>query len=89
MVDHVSVRFYRCGMSAIELESKEFIQPDLFLPNQTNPLLMQCLDKINHRYGDGTLKVGSEGHNEKWQMRRGFLSPQYTSQWRDIPKIRC
>jgi len=83
------VRFYRCGVGAIELENDAFIQPDLFMPTQDNPKLMQCLDKINYRYGDGTLKVASEGHNEKWQMSRGFLSPQYTSQWRDIPKIQC
>jgi len=83
------VKFYRCGVGAITLESKAFIQPDLFIPNQSNPALMQCLDKINQRYGDGMLTLGSAGHDDKWQMRRQFLSPQYTSQWSDIPKIRC
>lgn len=83
------VRFYRCGVGAIELTSKEFIQPDLFIPDHYNDNLMKCLDNINHRYGDGTLKIATEGHSEKWQMRREFLSPQYTSQWRDIPKIQC
>lgn len=83
------VRFYRCGVGAIELNSRAFIQPDLFMPDHTNGYLMKCLDTINHRYGDGTLKVATEGHHEKWHMRREFLSPQYTSQWRDIPKIQC
>ncbi len=45
--------------------------------------------KINNRYGQGTLKLGSEGQTESWQMKRQFLSPQYTSNWRDIPKINC
>ena len=83
------VKFYRCGVGAIELTSKSFIQPDLFVPDHYNASLMKCLDKVNHRYGDGTLKIAAEGHDEKWQMRRAFLSPQYTSQWRDIPKIQC
>jgi len=83
------VRFYRCGVGAIELSSKSFIQPDLFMPDHYNGNLMKCLDNVNHRYGDGTLKIATEGHHEKWQMRRQFLSPQYTSQWRDIPKIQC
>jgi len=83
------VRFYRCGVAAIELSSKSFIQPDLFMPDHYNGNLMKCLDNVNHRYGDGTLKIATEGHHEKWQMRRQFLSPQYTSQWRDIPKIQC
>ena len=83
------VRFYRCGVGAIELESRAFQQPDLFMPDNSNPQLMNCLDRINHRYGQGTLKLGAEGQSEVWQMKRHFLSPQYTSNWRDIPKIRC
>jgi len=83
------VRFYRCGVGAIELTSRAFQQPDLFLPDTSNPILMQCFDSINHRYGQGTLKLGAQGQSERWQMKRHFLSPQYTSNWRDIPKIRC
>ena len=95
-VDHVinsiykaGVPFYRCGVGAIELNNKMFIQPDLFMLDHTNSNVMKCLDNVNHRYGDSTLKLAAEGHHEKWQMRRAFLSPQYTSQWRDIPKIQC
>jgi DNA polymerase V len=83
------VRFYRCGVGAIELESRSYQQPDLFLPDNANPELMKCLDKINNRYGQGTLILGGEGQSESWQMKRNFLSPQYTSNWRDIPKISC
>ena len=83
------VSFYRCGVGAIELNSKAFMQPDLFMSDHTNSNLMECLDNVNHKYGDNTLKLAAEGHDEKWKMRRNFLSPQYTSQWRDIPKIQC
>lgn len=83
------VRFYRCGVGAIELESRAFQQPDLFMPDNSNPLLMTCLDNINKRYGQGMLKLGAEGKSESWQMKRNFLSPQYTTNWRDIPKISC
>lgn len=83
------VPFYRCGVGAIELESRYFQQQDLFLPNNSNPILMNCLDSINSRYGQGTLKLCSEGQSHAWQMKRHFLSPQYTSNWRDIPKICC
>lgn len=82
-------RFYRCGVGAIELESRSFQQPDLLMPDNSNPMLMNCLDQINNRYGRGTLKLGAEGQSEAWQMKRHFLSPQYTSNWQDIPKIRC
>lgn len=85
----LGVRFYRCGVGAIQLESRRFQQSDLFLPDNSNPQLMKCLDKINNRYGQGTLKLGSEGKSEEFQMKREFLSPQFTSNWKDIPKIMC
>lgn len=83
------VLFYRCGVGAIELESAIFQQPDLFAPNLNNPELMSCYDKINQRYGAGMVKLASQGTSEKWQMNRNFLSPSYTTKWRDIPKIKC
>lgn len=83
------VSFYRCGVGAIEIESRAFQQADLFLPDISNTKLMHCLDKINNRYGEGTLHIASEGQESAWQMKRHFLSPQYTSNWQDIPKIIC
>jgi DNA polymerase V len=83
------IHFYRCGVGAIELESRKFQQPDLFIPDNSNPELMKCFDNINNRYGQGTLKLGIEGQAESWQMKRNFLSPQFTTRWSDIPQIRC
>jgi DNA polymerase V len=83
------VQFYRCGVGAIVLESKQYQQADLFLSDSSNPILMNCLDAINHRYGQGTLTLAAERKSNSWQMKRQFLSPQYTSNWQDIPKISC
>ncbi|MDG1733931.1 MAG: Y-family DNA polymerase [Thalassotalea sp.] len=83
------VFFYRCGVGAISLESKQFRQADLFIEHKENPQLMSCFDAINHRFGQGTLALASQGQSERWQMSRNFLSPQFTSNWRDIPKITC
>ncbi len=83
------VGFYRCGVGAIELSSSAFVQGDLFMTDHINTEVMQCLDTINHRYGNSALKVAAQEHCQSWQMRRDFLSPQYTSNWRDIPKIEC
>jgi DNA polymerase V len=50
---------------------------------------MKCYDNLNHRFGSGTIEVAAAEKNEKWSMRRNFLSPSYTSKWSDIPKINC
>ncbi|MFT5815097.1 MAG: DNA polymerase V [Psychroserpens sp.] len=83
------VNFYRCGVGAIELENSEFQQHDLFSLNEDDPELMLCYDAVNHRYGNDTLQLAAQGKIDKWHMRREFLSPSFTSKWRDIPKISC
>jgi len=83
------IQFHRCGVGAVELESSVFLQPDLFIPDHANPLLMKCFDHINNRYGQGTLTLAVQGKSTPWQMKRHFLSPQFTTNWRDIPKINC
>ncbi|KHM46787.1 XRE family transcriptional regulator [Pseudoalteromonas distincta] len=83
------IRFYKCGVGAVELISEQFQQNDLFNKSPDNPKLMQCLDTINKRYGKGMLSLASSKLNDRWHMNRDFLSPQYTTRWRDIPKIYC
>ena len=83
------VSFYRCGVGGVELENSQFQQQDMFSLSVNNPPLMKCYDQINHRYGRGAVEVAVAEKNEKWAMRRNFLSPRSTSNWSEIPKINC
>lgn len=83
------VLYYRCGIGAMLLENECFQQQDMFIPQIRNPELMHCYDQINQRYGSGAVQVATQGRQQKWQMRRAFLSPSYTSKWQDIPQIMC
>ena len=83
------MHFYRCGVGAVLLESRHFTQGDLFLSSHNNPALMSCFDHINHKYGQGAIAIASAGKSQQWQMKRQFLSPQYTTDWRHVPKIHC
>jgi len=73
------VNYYRCGIGAIELANSQFMQHDMFSASDDNPELMHYYYGGNNRYGNDALKVTAEGINEKWHMRREFLSPSYTS----------
>lgn len=49
---------------------------------------MVALDKLNDRYGRGTVMVASagvEGKHRSWAMRQELLTPQYTTNWNDLP----
>jgi len=86
------ISYYRCGVGALELTSMQYQQGELFIPvdnTNSNPALMHCYDRINRKYGHGTLQLAGETQQRKWQMRRAFLSPSYTSNWQDIPLIKC
>jgi len=82
------VRFYRCGVGLLELVSDKYRQTDLFA-TPDNPELMNTMDKLNSRYGDGTVFLAAQGTKHDWQMKREFLSPRYTSRFKDLPKIQC
>ena len=83
------VRFYRCGVGLVDLSDKASYQYDLFNPSIDNSELMAALDKINAKYGRNTVHLAGQGIEQKFAMRREYLSPQYTTRLSDIPKILC
>ena len=92
---------YRKVMIALTgLEHDTNPQRDLFTveSNQAkeNETLMLAFDKINNRYGRGTIKLAcglgkkpatTEDKPSPFLLRREFLSPRYTTNIREIPKI--
>lgn len=83
------VRFYRCGVGLLDLADTANYQPDLFTPSQDSPELMRMIDSINNKYGRNTVHLAGKGTEQKFAMRREFLSPQYTTRWQDLPRLYC
>jgi len=86
---HKDVRYYKIGIGLIDLVDGTHEQKDLFNSDQNNDNLMQVFDKLNQRYGNNTVFLGAQGTEQKWAMRRKMLTPQYTTKWQDIPKVKC
>jgi DNA polymerase V len=83
------VRFAKSGVGVMDLRPAENYQEDLFTPSKDNVKLMTCLDSINNRFGRGKASMGATGRVREFSMRRDFLSPQYTTNWLHIPRIKC
>ena len=47
--------------------------------------LMAVMDGINGRWGRGTVRYLAEGLAQPWQMRRGRMTPRYTTCWDELP----
>ncbi|AZG73375.1 Y-family DNA polymerase [Shewanella livingstonensis] len=83
------VRYYKIGVGLVDLASEKHFQFDLFTPAKVNHALMHTLDGINQRYGRDTMFLAAQGIQQKWAMRRDLLTPQYSTQWQCLPKIKC
>ena len=83
--------YLKAGVGLIEIVDKAFRQFDLLRPEQSPKAdaLMQVMDQINRREGKGTVFLAAQGIHKPWYMRQSYTSPQYTTRWRDIPKVRA
>lgn len=68
-------------------------QADLFSAAETHAAssLYAAIDSINRQYGKRTVRLAAEGLDTRksaWTMKRKFLSPRATTNWRELPIAR-
>lgn len=54
--------------------------------------LMAAMDKLNGRYGKGSVHAGSAGTASQvkgWEMRQDRRTPNYTTAWAEVPIVRA
>ncbi|NTU96443.1 MAG: Y-family DNA polymerase [Chlorobiaceae bacterium] len=51
-------------------------------------IVMEALDRLNARYGPGTVRLASDVRTG-WKQRQELLSPQYTTSWNDIIEVKA
>ena len=84
--------YQKAGVMLSDIRPRQRLQASLFLAqstNENNNPLMQTMDRINARWGRGTLHLAAEGVDRAWQMKRGHLSPGYTTEWSDLPVVKA
>ena len=83
-------RYKKSGVVFFGLESSSSVQPDLFsvAPKKENSALFKVVDKVNKKFGRGTVFTLSEGIEKKWQMKREMLSRSYTTDWTSLLEVR-
>lgn len=84
------VYYLKAGVMLMDLLPEGGQQRDLFnysTNDAKSSKLMAALDELNGKYGRGTIKLGSEGLNKSWAMRRDFKSPNYIGDWDELPIV--
>jgi DNA polymerase V len=81
-------QYKKVGVMLSEISPTTHQQEDLWEPTVTRTeKLMRELDKLNLRYGRGTVRVSAQGAYKEWQMRQERKSPNYTTDWNEVPAV--
>lgn len=82
--------YNKAGVGLLGLSSKDSFQHDMWQPESEaqSDKLMTLMDQINETQGRGTLFLAAQGVSKPWYMRQQFKSPEYTTQWNDLPVVR-
>lgn len=97
-------KYKRAGVCLVDLCRADQRQADLFFgPDERREKGMAVLDKINAKWGRGTMGVGAAGwrvggakpgerhqgaRGAHWRPQLNSLSPSYTTKWSDLLRVR-
>lgn len=80
--------YKKAGVVLSEIAPSTHYQGDLLEPAVTsNQKLMTAIDQLNSRFGRGAVKISTQGAHKTWQMRQERKSPNYTTEWCDLPVV--
>ncbi|MGE8067096.1 Y-family DNA polymerase [Pseudomonas sp. NPDC089569] len=84
-------RYSKAEVLLMDLRQPGEFTDDLFAHTQSVECdqLMSVMDKINDRWGRGTLRAASVPASPDWGMRRELMSQSYTTRLEELWTVRC
>ncbi|HHW4412281.1 MULTISPECIES: Y-family DNA polymerase [Citrobacter] len=83
------LRYQKAGVMLGDFFSSGVAQLNLFDdngPRRNSAELMTVVDRLN-KEGRGTLWFAGQGIEQQWKMKRGMLSPRYTTRFADLLRV--
>lgn len=85
--------YTKTGITLNEIIPRDQLQEDLFAApvetDEKSEALMGALESINSRFGRGAAVVASQRQGGNWQPKAENRSPEYTTNWADIPIVKA
>jgi DNA polymerase V len=81
------IKYKKAGIIVSDITPADSFQLGFF--NAENPKhidLMQCIDKVNGRYGQ-VVKFGNNDLKKRWKMKQLKVSKRFTTNWNDILEV--
>lgn len=87
-----NIRYKKSGVFLSQLQEKLATQTSLLYntdKEDSETALFKKIDEINRVYGKQTIQLASSGlKSSQWKMKRDKVSPDYLSDWKQIPKVK-
>jgi len=83
-------RYKKSGVLLMGLHAKGSMQATLFDDPEIqirSDNRMREMDAINRKMGTGSLTIAATGTRQRWAMRRDSKSPNYTTDWKELPVV--
>ena len=86
------IKYKKAGILLSDLTQEGAFNRDLFFKRTEEDILKKVrvnkvFDRLNQRYGSGTICVAKENYEKFYITRRKNLSPAYTSSFNDLPIV--
>jgi len=86
------IKYKKAGVLLSDLSSEGIYNRDLFFQRSEKDLLKKMkvnrvFDRLNSRYGSGTICIAKENYEKFYLTRRKNLSPAYTSSFYELPVV--
>ena len=87
-----NIEYKKVGVLFDGLIPKDIKQKDLFFveddrKDERTDKLLNAFEKINQKFGRSTVRLAAEGYYKPWSMKRELKSPNYTTQWGELPVV--
>ena len=81
-------RYKKAGVILYGLTKASQTRGLLDYNRENSDSIMETIDRINERYGSTTVRLASDGIAKTWSMRRGNVSPSYTTRFEDLVEVK-
>ncbi|WP_233248375.1 Y-family DNA polymerase [Desulfonatronum sp. SC1] len=83
--------YRKAGVMVFGIEKEQGRRLNLFEPSPEerarSKAVMDTMDRVNAKWGAMTMRLAAEGTGQRWVMRQARLSPRFTTDWRELPKV--
>ncbi|MDM0117265.1 Y-family DNA polymerase [Variovorax sp. J22R133] len=86
--------YAKAGVMLLDLQDASVEQKELALDDEgaDRSTLMAAVDRLNDRYGRGAIALAATGQasgTRRWTMKQTLKTPDYTTRWSDVPRVRA